>query len=153
MKEDRKFFGVVFAIVIIGLSFIIFFTGSEINAAGLSQKIFIGMVTGREGVGKYIDWYELKAFGTDVAAAYSNLPDEKERADYRREFFKNLASGFRYSGGRAQDFINWRIYKKEGEKTIVAADYSGKGRTVLFTLSGDTKKKLTAIEWEGDNIE
>lgn len=147
-RDNIKFFGLIFAIIIFGLFFIIFFSGGEKSAPALSRQIFIGMVQGKQAVEKHIDWYELKALGIDVATIYSKLANEKERDDYRKEFFKNLSLGFKMSGGNPQAFINWRVYKVEGEKTIVAADYSGKGRTVLFTLSRGRQKKLTAVEWE-----
>lgn len=150
-KQDLQFFGLIFFIIFLGITFIIFFAGRQISAPALCRQIFLGMVEGKQPVGKFIDWNKLNAFGIDVSAIYPRLPDEKEKEDYRKEFFKNLSLGFKQSGGNPRAFVNWRVYKVEGEKTVVAADYSAKGKTVLFTLSGDGQKKLILIEWEGQN--
>ena len=147
-KEDLQYFGVIFIIIFLASTFTIFYAGREKSTPQLCRQIFMGMVEGRQSVEKFIDWNQLNAFGIDVSAIYPMLPNEKEKADYRREFFSNLSMGFKQLGGRPQAFINWRIFKIEGSKTIVAADYAGENKTVLFTLSKDPDKKLIAIEWE-----
>lgn len=145
-KENLQILGLIFIFGII--IFLILSFGIKKNDVDFCRDIFKGLIEGRESVQKFIDWGNLKAIGIDVGATYSKLPNAKEKADYRKSFIKSLSQGFNNAGGRFKAFSNWRVYKQDGADTLIAADYKDKAKTILFTLSGYEKRKLTAIQWE-----
>jgi hypothetical protein len=115
----------------------------------LTRRIFNGLCNGRQAVEKLIDWEGLKAVETDVGQAYTTLKNEKEKADYRKVFFYNFSYAFKAAGGKASLFYNWRVKTLEPDKTVVAAETSGRSKVILFTLTRKGKeRKLTDIEWE-----
>ena len=140
---------IIVVALVVGLFFYINIQNQDIN---FSQRVFAGLVKGRHLVQKLIDWGNLKAVGVNVGQTYSNLPNDKERADYRQAFINSFSSGFRQAGGNFKSFVNWRLYNnpdcaRDTNNIIVAADYKGKDKTILFTLSQDGRKRLTAIQW------
>ena len=144
-KEKLWLLGVVFGVIIV---FFILSLGIPKGEVSFCRNIFKGLTEGRQSIQKSIDWENLKALGLDIGATYNQLPDAKEKQDYRREFIKNLSASFRGAGARFAAFSNWRKYKHSGIDTIIAADYQAKARTILFVFSGYGNKKLTAILWE-----
>ena len=116
----------------------------EIN---LCRYIFNGLTNRVYAAEKFIDWENLKALDVDVGAFYTRLADEKDKGGYRKEFIRNFSVGFAKAGGRLNLFTNWRIWYRDSNKVIVAADYSGYNKTILFTLSKFGKIKLTSIQW------
>lgn len=148
MKKKNK---QILWIVLISLTviFLVFQRVKPKNDVELCRDIFRGFVEGDRSSQNSIDWERLKALGYDVGATYSKLPNAQEKEDYRREFYKNFSLSFKRNGGRFEAFTNWRIYEQNGPTAIIAADYKEKSTTVLFTLSGFEKKKITNIKWGG----
>jgi len=117
----------------------------------LCREIFKGFVEGNQTFENYVDWENLKAVGIDAGEIYRKFPSAKERKDYRKEFYKNFSSSVKRIGGRFEYMANWRVYSKSPTETIIATDYTAGSKTLLFTLSGAGKKKLTSFKWEGKN--
>jgi len=132
-------------VVIVSLLVIFQIKRGDVN---FSRAVFSDLVKGRDGVQKYIDWENLKGLAINAGATYSKFPTEKERSGYRKSFIQGFSLGFRRAGGNLKSFVNWRIYSQEGAQTIVAADYRGHNKTLLLTLSGAGKKKLTSLQWK-----
>ncbi len=146
MKKEKLWLLVsILGVIII---FFIFSLGIPKGEVSFCRNIFKGLTERRQSIQKLIDWENLKALGVDIGATYNQLPNAKEKSDYRREFIKNFSASFRGAGGRFVAFSNWRKYKHSGPDTIIAADYLTKAKTILFVFSGYGKKKLTAILWE-----
>lgn len=145
MKKDTPVleYAVLIAVIITAL---VFFLRVKTDDIDLCRAVFSGLVKGRYGVQKYIDWENLKAVGVNVGATYIKFTTEKERLNYKKAFIKNFSFGFKKVGGKLKAFTNWRIYNRDSEKTIVAADYRGK--IILFTISKYGKRKLIAIQWK-----
>ena len=148
-KENIQILAFILIIILLG-AFFILSPGQEKGDVQLCHKIFLGLLTGRQSVEEFMDWDHLKVIGLDVGALYSKLPDQKQKSDFRREFFRSLSRSFQMAGGRPQAYTNWRIKEKDSSKTIVAVYYVDKAKTLLFTLTGDEKKKLTLVQWEGE---
>jgi len=136
---------VLAAVVIASLLFIFQLKTREIN---FSRSVFSGLVNGRLGIEKHIDWESLQGVGVNAGATYSKFTKETERSGYKRAFIQNFSIGFRRSGGDLKSFVNWRIYSKENAQTIVATDYRGRNKTLLLTFTGAGKKKLTSLQWK-----
>jgi len=146
MRKVLFFVGLILVLGFMGCS------GGEITGddVQVARKIFNGLCKGEKNVERYIDWENLKAVGVDVGKTYSSILSEKERSDYRNAFLYNFAYAFRASGGRIENFFNWRIHERQPDKnkTIVAADVRS-GRVILFTLiSKNGKRNLAEINWQ-----
>ena len=147
MERDKPILEYVTLVIIILVVIGVFFQikNQEIN---FCRKVFTELAKGAPRAEKFIAWENLKAVGADIGAAYRNLPDEKERAHYREAFIKNFALGFRQNRGKVSAFKHWRLYSREGEKVVVAADYLGYNKTILFGLSKRGKSKLISLQWK-----
>lgn len=145
-KENLILEWAVLAVVVISaLVFLLHLKNQEIN---LCRRLFNGLVKGSYGVVRLIDWDNLKALDVDVAATYAQLPNEAEKTNYKKAFIKGFSAGFRQIRGRLKEFARWRIYDRDSEKTVVAADYLGQNKTLLFTFLRYGRPKLIAIQWE-----
>jgi len=146
-KKDAPIleYTVLAAVIAVSLLFIFQVKTRDVNFA---RSVFSGLVNGRGGIEKYIDWEHLQGVGIDAGATYSKITKQIERSGYKMAFIKNFSIGFARSGGDLKSFVNWRIYSKAGAQTIVAVDYRGRNKTLLLTLTGAGKKKLTSLQWK-----
>jgi hypothetical protein len=148
-KENTQLLVFILIVFLIVISIIFIFSSGK-SEVRLCQQVFLGLLTGRQSVENFLDWENIKVIGLNVGKLYSSLPDEKQKADYRKAFFKSLSVSFKKAGGRPELYTNWRIKGKNGSETIVAADYIDKAKTLLFTLVQNGRKKITLIQWEGE---
>ena len=119
------------------------------NDVEVCRRVFQGLAEGRPGVHRRIDWERLKALDVDVGAAYAALPNDQERAGYRRAFIERFSAGFRGTGGSSDAFVRWRAQGRADDgRVVVAADYAAKQKTLLLRLSGGWNKKLVGIQWQ-----
>ncbi len=112
------------------------------------RKVFNGLVSNSSPAERFIDWKNLKAMDVDVGVRYSGLPDEKQRSDYKKSLFAGFSFGFKQGGGSPRAFTNWRIYAKDIDKVVVAADYPRYNKTILFGISKSAKPLLISMQWE-----
>ena len=136
---------VLFALIIAPLVFFAYFKNQEVN---FSRRAFTGLVQGGVSAQRMIDWPNFKALEADIGKSYLQLPDDKQRALYRKNFIKNFSLGFKQSEAKPDAFTNWRIYDSDSEKVVVAADYPQKKKTLLFTLSKLSGKRLVSMQWK-----
>ena len=116
--------------------------------AGFARTFFVKLMNGNPAVEDAIDWEHLKAMEVDVGKTYTGLASDKERADYRNTFLASIAKGFQQTGARTADFVHWRVHERADHRTVIAADYAKKRRTILLSFSDAAeKKKLTGIQW------
>ncbi|OGX17147.1 MAG: hypothetical protein A3K83_03705 [Omnitrophica WOR_2 bacterium RBG_13_44_8b] len=114
-----------------------------------ARRVFNSMCKGNRSVQNSIDWENFKSMGLDVGKAYSSIVAEKDRADYRKVFFYNLAYTFRASGGNLSIFINWRVLSQDAETVVIGTDSSINGKTLKITLSfKNGKRKIAGIDWQ-----
>jgi hypothetical protein len=145
-KENQILeFSVLAAVIFAFVLFIFQIRTGDIN---LCRAIFSDLTNGRYGVQKYVDWENLKGLTIDAGATYSSFSTEKEKAGYKKAFIQGFSWGFKKIGGKSQLFVNWRVYNKGDNQVIIAADYRGTNKTLLLTLSGAGRKKLTSLQWK-----
>jgi len=145
MKNNQPVleYTILIIVLIAGIALFLHLKNQEIN---LCQSILGSLAQGKPAVEKFIDWENFKALGVDVGATYASLANEKEKADYKKAFIQNFAFGFQKSGGKPALFKHWRIYQRESGKVIVACDYSGYNKMLLFTISKLGKNKLISLQ-------
>lgn len=120
------------------------------NAPALSdvefaKDVFRRMAEGDPAVEPMLDWETLRMPGGDVASEYNEIPDEENRAEFRREFIKGFATSFKAAGGDAGSATNWREESKDDGGTQVATD-SPTGNTLVFTVvRKDGRQKLSEL--------
>jgi hypothetical protein len=145
-KENLILEYTILAAIIIAFLFIIFQVKTgDIN---LSRAIFKDLTVGRYGVQKYIDWENFQGLDINAGATYAKFSTEQEKTGYKKAFIQSFSRGFKGAGGAFRSFVNWRIYSKDSRQAVVAADYSGRNKTLLLTLSNTGKKKLTSLQWK-----
>lgn len=145
-RKDAPILEYVILGIVIALFFLFIFrmTRGDID---LAHSVFNGLASGRYGVQKYIGWEELQGLTIDVGATYSKFNTAEEKAGYKKAFIQSFSHGFSQVKGDTRSFVNWRIYSKDNDRVIIAADYLGHNKTLLMTFSG-AKNKLTSLQWE-----
>ena len=112
------------------------------------REVFRGLVEGKPSVQRRIDWEHLSALNVNVGATYTRLPNDQERADYRRTFIEHFSKGFRQVGGTTAGFRHWRVLARKDQKVVVAADYEAKQKTLLMSVPASGTRKLETIQWQ-----
>lgn len=149
MKKTKEKSDLIYIIIPIAIIAAVMFLLKEKDPdINFCRKVFNGLVNNSYPQERFIDWRNLKAMDIDVGAKYSALPDEKERTDYKKSFFAGFSFGFKQGGGGSRAFTNWRIYKKDIDKVVVAADYPRYNKTILFGISKSAKPLLISMQWE-----
>jgi hypothetical protein len=149
MKKERNWFLEYYILAIILVVFAAaFFMVIRQPDIGLARRALNGLAQGRESVQDAIDWPVFKAMDRDVGADYEKLPSERQKLYFRKAFVINFSLSFKSSGGELRYFGNWRVYSRDKEKTVVAADTINK-KTVLFTITKKhAKSKITEIKFK-----
>ncbi|MBP7835969.1 MAG: hypothetical protein KA022_00655 [Candidatus Omnitrophica bacterium] len=150
LNKDKKNppvleYTILAAIIIAASLFIFQVARGDIDTA---RAIFKDLTNGRYSVQRHIGWEQLKGLDINVGATYSSFATGKEKNGYKKAFIRHFSSGFKSFGGDYKSFVNWRIDSKAANQVVVAADYSGHNRTLLLTLSGTWRKKLSSLQWK-----
>lgn len=114
---------------------------------GTCRDLFRGLAKGRQLVAGHIDWEHFKALDADVGVAYAKLSTNTDRRQYRMAFIAAFAKGFSMVGAKPDAFVNWRLHERTPTTAVIAADYAGKQKTLLVTMSTVGKKQLQEIQW------
>ncbi|MDD5196843.1 MAG: hypothetical protein WC937_02690 [Candidatus Omnitrophota bacterium] len=150
LNKDKKNtpileYSVLAGIVIVFLLIVFQVKTGDIN---LCRAIFKDLTAGRYGVQKYIDWEHFQGLDVNVGITYSKFSTEQEKTGYKKAFIQSFSRGFKGAGGRFRAFINWRIYSKNNQQVVIAADYRSRNKTLLLALSNAGKKKLISLQWK-----
>ena len=166
MNANLKYLGLVLGLVVLA---ILVLRNPQQDAVRWTRQTFELLVSGRSSAQARIAWERLSAVGVDVGATYAKLPNAREQAGYRQAFLRELASGFRRSGARAESFVNWRIEEsaesaemkaqsaqnksaegaeRDARTMVVAADFPAKQKTLLMTLTVGKPRQVTGIGWK-----
>jgi len=119
------------------------------------RQVFLGLLNGKLGVEKQIDWEHFTALGTDVGAEYRALANEQARIVSRVVWVAEAGDTFKALPvkGLNQAFnrFRWRLVSKTEHERVVAAEFiAPKGLlTLKFTISTDSGTRLLrSIELE-----
>ena len=94
------------------------------------------------------DWENLKVPGADAGEAYLEMPDDENRAEFRKGFVEKFSESFKRSGASVSDLKNWREESREGERTIVAVD-TATGKTMrILVVRRDGRQLVSEISIE-----
>lgn len=135
-------------LVLVGIGALVFAARFSQQDAAVARRALETLAAGKPSAQRMIAWDRFRALGVDVGAAVSGLPDERERAQYKRQFIEQFSRAFRQTGGHPRQFIRWRIRERLPGQTVVAADDPARRQTLLLTQSGGWRKQLEAIQWQ-----
>jgi len=110
-----------------------------------AQKTFESLARGEETVAADIDWKTLQSMGIDVGVAYVVLLSDEERARFLEGFITQFASSFQSSGGKVENFTNWRATSHDDTATVVKAD-SPSGTLTLTVTHRNEKPQISSIQ-------
>lgn len=118
------------------------------NNLQLAQYIYKGMAEGRFEVVEFIQWDRFIAFGADVGAEFSQLPDEPSRISYAQALIRSFSNSVASAGGSVKDVSGWRLFSSDGGRVIIAADYPKRDQIVLFEIARvGGRRKLVSMSW------
>lgn len=93
-----------------------------------------------------IDWERFQAPGKDVAAVYRALPNDEEKAEFRKSYLVGFCAATPNLKGKPESLTNWRINSESSLETIVATDMQP-GTVMLITVSKQNgKQKISSLQ-------
>ena len=85
--------------------------------------------------------------GLDIGMTYRSFARPQDRRRYVQQFIDSFARSFREKGARPSEFVHWRLVGETPAYLVVGADYSSKGRTLLFAVPKEGKRRVAGIQW------
>lgn len=100
-----------------------------------AQSVFTAMAEGDQNVQQYIDWYNLKTPNVDVGVEYRKMPNDTERAAFRKGFVESFSRSFKGTGASAESLTGWRQVSDNAKLAVVSAvsvRYPHRGLALTF---------------------
>lgn len=119
----------------------------DVAAAGdvsFARSTFEALARGETEVADKIDWPVFTSLGHNVGVSYVALTSEVEKEKFVTGFITQFATSFRESGGKLEDFANWRVMSQNALRTEVAAD-SPNGDLTVIVSERDGKERVSSI--------
>ena len=91
-----------------------------------------------------IDWETFTSLGNNIGVRYIALTSEVEKQKFITGFISQFARSFRESGGKIEDFTNWRVMAQNEIWKEVAAD-SPNGDLTVIIAERDGRERVTSI--------
>lgn len=117
---------------------------ATIGDASFARNTFESLARGDSAVADKIDWPVFTSLGKNVGMSYVALSSEVEKEKFITGFITQFSTSFRESGGRIEDFTNWRVMLHNDLRTEVAAD-SPNGDLTVILAKRDGKERVTSI--------
>jgi len=112
-----------------------------------AKTLLFSMVNGTAAESA-IDWEAFHTDEEDVGAAYKALPNEVEKASFRKSFLLGFAASTPNLKLNPEGVTRWRVQSATPSETIVAAN-TQKGVVMLLTVSKrDGNQKLSGLRIE-----
>jgi len=110
-----------------------------------AKTAFQSLARGDSSAEEVIDWETFQSMGQNVGMIYIAMPNDTEKANFRKSFIAQFSSSFQSTGASADGLKNWRVQSKDSARTIIAAD-TPNNTTLLITVSKrDGKQKISAL--------
>jgi hypothetical protein len=98
-----------------------------------AKRTFFSMVNGSADE-SVIDWETFHAHKDDLGAIYKALPNEAEKAEFRKSFLLGFSASTPNLKAHPESMKNWRIESQSTSETVVAATMQP-GTVMLLTVS------------------
>lgn len=122
-------------------------TKQQVVTAGdvsFARNTFESLARGDSKVADKIDWPVFTSMGGNIGSAYVALTSGVEKNQFVTNFISQFAVSFRESGGKIEDFTNWRVSTHDKLKTEVAAD-SPTGVLTVTVAERDGVERVSSI--------
>lgn len=123
---------------------------SESNNADVrfAKVTFFAMVNGTAAE-TALDWETFRAPNGDMGAIYRALPNDAERAEFRKSFLVGFSASTPNIKANPGGITHWGVNSENSSETIVAADMQD-GATLLLTVSKrDGTQKISSMQIKG----
>lgn len=118
---------------------------ATLGDATFARTTFTSLAKGDRGVESSIDWTTLRAQGKNIGAGYVALATEEDKLRFREAFVTQFASDFQASGGKVEDFTDWKVVEHDATHTVVRA-LTPKGVLNVTVNERDGKERVSAFE-------
>lgn len=139
----RSFF--LLALALVSLIFTSCDKNATVGDVTFAKNTFESLARGDSTVTSDIDWETFNSSGVSVGMQYAALPNDSEKESFRKSFVNQFAASFRDSGGKLENFTNWRVTSNDEINTIVTAD-SPTGVLNLTVSERNGTEKLSAMQ-------
>ena len=122
-------------------------TKLQVATAGdvsFARNTFESLARGDSKVADKIDWPVFTSMGGNTGSTYVALTSGVEKDQFVTNFISQFAVSFRESGGKIEDFTNWRVSTHDKLKTEVAAD-SPTGVLTMTVAERDGVERVSSI--------
>ena len=104
------------------------------------------LLNGDTTVEEAFAWETLKVPGAeDAGEAYSELPDEENRKEFRKGFIEKFSESFKGAGATVSDLKNWREHARDGETIVVAVDSKAEKPLLVTVVRRDGQQKVSEL--------
>lgn len=119
--------------------------GTTANVSGVTDTQFAesamrSIASGDTTAESLVDFETLQGMGVDVGKMYMAMPDENNKAAFRKSFITSFSTSFKGTGATPDSFKNWRTHSSDANKSVVATD--GQNGTLYLTVTKRTGKQL-----------
>lgn len=119
---------------------------SAVSDVDFAKTNFTALTEGDTSAQTSLDWDNFKSSGINIGEIYAKMPDETQKAAFRKSFIESFSKSFKDSGARASDVSNWRIETEAPTQTIVLGT-STSGKTIAITVNKNgAQQKISAME-------
>lgn len=110
-----------------------------------ARETFERLARGETAVQESIDWKTLQSLGENTGSQYVVMKSEADQRAFRDAFITQFSSSFRESGGKIENFTNWRAIQSDALKSVVAAD-SPNGVLRITVTERDNMRRVSGFE-------
>lgn len=118
---------------------------AAVGDVSFARSTFEALARGESVAADKIDWSVFTSLGHNVGASYVALTSEVEKEKFVTGFITQFATSFRESGGKLEDFTNWRVMSHNALRTEVAAD-SPNGDLTVIVSERDGRERVASIK-------
>ena len=117
---------------------------ATLGDVSFARKTIESLARGESSVADRIDWPVFSMMGENLGASYVALTSGVEKEKFVNGFITQFALNFRESGGKIENFTNWRVTLHDKLKTEVAAD-TPNGVLAVVVADRDGVERVSSI--------
>ncbi len=121
-------------------------TAADKADAGFARAAFTELADGKQSVGPKIDWRNFMAMGVDVGKIYRTMPDDANRAAFRKSFITSFAKSFHAKGAKAENLTDWHVKSRDSKKTVVASTTPAGGSFLITIVLRNGVRKMSVLQ-------
>jgi|SRR6478672_8404306 len=117
---------------------------ATVGDVSFARRTIESLARGESSVAENIDWPVFTSMGENLGATYVALSSGVEKEKFINGFITQFALNFRESGGKIENFTNWRVTLHDKLRTEVAAD-TPNGVLAVVVADRDGVERVSSI--------